>query len=409
MKTKYLVTSLLLPVIGLMLLACSSINKYDDIESWELYRIQVGGKYGFINEHGNIVIEPQFDRAYWYFGDGVCYAEIGGQKGLINTDGEFVLYLDNTFSWVRQFQNGIATFNDNNNKIGVIEKSGEIILPAIYKNIARDESYGLIIEDTLGNCGYVNNKGQLIVPCKYDAVNGFHEGLMVVATSDKCGYVDTAGVWVLDAIYDDARGFGEGYARVKMNGKWSFIDHNGNIVPNMCYDEILTGFSCNRAFVKNKNEIEMIDKRGTRITEIEADSVCEFHEGFATFKKNGKYGKLDTNGRVVIQPKYKKLYATNRGLAIFEENNKQGLIDTAENVIVKALHEEFFNKSEFSLLQFEDDNWRRGIYYDRRGNLIWKDMKNSSYLSDKPTKSDFVDYFDSRLSELDPIEGIYYR
>ena len=72
---------------------------------------------------------------------------------------------------------------------------------------------------------------------------------MVVATSSKCGYVDSTGVWVIDSIYNDARAFGDGLARVKTNDKWRFIDKSGKVVGKLTCDDILTGFSSNRAFV----------------------------------------------------------------------------------------------------------------------------------------------------------------
>lgn len=403
--------SLFLVAICLTMVACNSTSKQDSVttESQELYRIQVGGKCGFINEYGKLMIEPQFDRAYWFFGDGVCYAEIGERKGLINTDGEFVVELDNSINWVSKSQNDVSVFHTKNGKQGIINILGEVVLPATFKTVIRDESNGFIVEDTLGNQGYVNYQGEFIVPCKYDEIHSVNEGLMVVATNNKFGYMDTTGVWVIDTVYNDARDFGDGLARVKIGEKWQFINHEGIIDERFNYDEVFTGFSCNRAFVKNGNAIELIDTSGTQIAVVEVDSVYGFSEGFATFKKNGKYGKIDTVGNIVIQSMYEKLSHTMNGLSVFEKKGKQGLIDNNGNVIVNAIHEKFLRKTGCSLLQFADDNWTRGTYYDREGNLIWKDMSVNSYqLPDTPTKEDWKCFFDAKLSEMNPIEGIYY-
>ena len=192
-------------VICAIFIGCTSTDKEELIESKELYRIQVGGKCGFINEIGKLVIEPQFDSAFWIFGDSVCYAEIGERRGLINTNGEFVTELDKSIICVFQFNNGVASFITETGKKGIINKSGEIVLPAIYKNVWEDGDNGFIIEDTLGNQGYVNIKGDVIVPCRYDAVSWLNEGLLIVVTNNKCRYADSTGVWVIDSIYDDAR------------------------------------------------------------------------------------------------------------------------------------------------------------------------------------------------------------
>lgn len=406
-------TLVIVAVVFLAAISCSSNNNDKTNECRELYRIQVGGKCGFINERGNLVIDPQFDDAYWTFAEGVCYAKLGERKGLINTVGEFVVELDSTFSLVCGFSHNLALFSVTNGKWGIVNKTGEIILPAIYENIWRDGNNGFTIVDTLGKQGYVNCLGDFIVPCKYASVSGYSEGLMAVATNKKCGYVDTLGNWVIDTIYDDAHNFGDGVARVKVGNQWYFIDHNANRVSELNHDTPLTGFACNRAFVKKDGKIEMINIKGQRIAEINADSVYGFSEGYATFKKNGKYGKLDTNGMVVVQPKFEKLYRTINGLSVFEKNGKKGAIDTAGNVLVDAIYKDivnnykdFLDNNNSSLLICGNDNGN--AYYDKKGNLIWKDQGNTFTWPEKPSKSDYIAYFDSRLSELDPIEGIYY-
>lgn len=387
----------------------SNVNSDDEPESQVLFRIKAGGKFGFINEQGKLVIEPQFDWANWFiFKNGVCHAVLGERNGLINSSGEFVVELNQSIKSVNLFVNDVTDFDDINGKQGLISKSGDIVLPAIYKMIQSDGNKGFIVEDTLGKFGYVRCNGEFIMPCQYDDVKGFEEGLMVVAKDSKYGYVDTTGVLVIDMVYSEAYSFGDGFARVKDGEKWQFIDHNGNVATKFNYDEILSGFECNRAFVRYCDEIDLIDKEGAVISTIDADSVYGFHEGYASVQKNGKYGKLDSNGTFIIQPKYEKIFLTNDGLSVYEKNNNQGVIDTAGNIIVEALHEKVIVKGSLSLIWCIDDDFARSTYYDRKGNLIWKDMDNGRNLPNKPSKDDWKSFFDAKLVDMDPIEGLYY-
>lgn len=410
MSTKKLLQIAVLAFINTMIASCVLNDEKSKEDSQELYRVRVGDKCGFINENGKIIIEPQFDDAYYFFGDGVCFAISGNRKGLINAEGKFVAELDTAINWTYRFEHGVTVCKANNYKLkGIINKSGEIILPAIYRNIVSDGDNGFIVEDTLGNQGYVNNQGDFVIPCKYSKVGGFSEGLIPVEAGKKYGYVDTNGIWVIDTIYDEARHFGNGFARVKTDGKWHFINHDGNRVERFKCDEILTGFNCNRAFVKNGNALELIDTLGTKIAEVKADSVWGFSDGFGGFKINGKVGFLDTLGIAVLRPKYEKLSVPDNGLCIFENNGKKGLVTISGDVVFDAIYEEITIEESLILSRYYENGQNCCTYYDKKGNLIWKDIVEDKFSwPEKPTKKDFISYFDSRLSELDPIEGIYY-
>ena len=100
-----------LAITYLVIVSCSNENEWN-IDNKELYRIQVEGKIGFINEKGKLVIDPQFDDAHPFFSDSVCFAKIGERKGLINTRGELVAELDSTIATVNDFMNLAKAINN---------------------------------------------------------------------------------------------------------------------------------------------------------------------------------------------------------------------------------------------------------------------------------------------------------
>lgn len=410
MKKKQFIIVLAYILLCLVTTSCSDSESVNT--SWkQLYRINVGGKYGFINEKGDIIIEPQFDNAFFYFSDSVCFAQIGEKRGLINTEGQLSTELSDEISWVYGFHRNKAICIGSNNKYGIIDKNGTIILPIIYNEIICNDSIGFIVEDSIGNRGYVKNNGDYIVPCIFDDVNGYEDNLTVVATSRKCGYVDTMGHWVIDSIYDDARGFGNGYARVKKDGIWMFIDKKGESVKNLLFDEILTGFNDNRAFVKEGNSILLIDTKGNTIKKIAADTVYAFKNGYATYSNGNFFGKIDTNGNEIIPPIYERLGHFSNGNFPYKRNGKYGLIDIEGNIVIEAIHNAGIGIIDTLILYGQDTingAWSL-TYYNNQGEIIWRDMPAKKFIwPEIPTKDDYITYFDSKLSELDPIEGIYY-
>ena len=74
--------------------------------------------------------------------------------------------------------------------------------------------------------GLLDDKGNIVVPYIYDHIFGFddYSGLGVVELNGKKGYIDKKGNIIIQLIYDDARGFNEGLSAVKLNDKWGYIN-----------------------------------------------------------------------------------------------------------------------------------------------------------------------------------------
>lgn len=103
---------------------------YDDIDclSDGLARIERDGKYGFIDNTGQVVIPPKYDLA-WDFSEGLARVSQNGKAGFIDNTGKVVIPLkyDKAYS----FYNGVA---------GVLDRS---IGEAFYINRQGERLYWL--------------------------------------------------------------------------------------------------------------------------------------------------------------------------------------------------------------------------------------------------------------------------
>lgn len=87
--------------------------------------------------------------------------------------------------------------------------------------------------------GYINERGKIAIPLRFEWANDFHEGLAVVKVWDdtsifhwRFGYIDMSGHFVIPPIYDYADEFRNGRAKVKWyDGQGychaAYIDENG--------------------------------------------------------------------------------------------------------------------------------------------------------------------------------------
>lgn len=278
---------------------------------------------------------------------------------------------------------------------------------------------GSLLEQALSETTYIieNDKGDTIGE-SYEMIRRFSKGLCAVKKAGKWGYIDSDGFMKINTSYDIAFSFSEdGMARVKQGNRHLYIDIKGN--ENISVDSSLTDFHCGRAAAIMNGEKCIIDIRGNKVCQIDADSICPFdtNDCLATIIKKGKASKIDTNGAVVLETDYDYLGAFVGGIAPVKKKKKWGYIDTANNVVVEIKYEGFFEFINNTICDLravyeEINDVLCFSYYDLKGNLVWQDTPPAKRFHDYDAyawgKKEYIDYFKNNLSSLDPIEGLYY-
>jgi hypothetical protein len=84
----------------------------------------------------------------------------------------------------------------------------------------------------IGKYGFLNTRGEIIIPAKFDFAQYFTEGLCAVRQNNKWGYIDKQGKIVIPFQFDYALPFRKGYAKVQIKNDFFIIDKNGEIVLN---------------------------------------------------------------------------------------------------------------------------------------------------------------------------------
>lgn len=111
----------------------------------------------------------------------------------------------------------IEIYTSDRGMKGLRTNTGRTILPAIYNQIELDPASGLyrvqIISKSGTQMGYVNNRGETVIPVEF-RVLGFLKDGMIVAAKERYGYLDRNGNIAISFIYEGASDFSKGEAEV---------------------------------------------------------------------------------------------------------------------------------------------------------------------------------------------------
>ncbi|HEY3067069.1 MAG TPA: WG repeat-containing protein [Methylomirabilota bacterium] len=300
-----------------------------------LYPVKVGGKYGYIDARGKLVVPAQFDAA-GDFDAGLAPVKIGPRWGFIDAAGKTVIAPQFDLAW--GFRDNVALVQLGTSLTGrrtrLIGRDGRFITTGEYAS-ARVLGGGLIGIEVRGKWGIVDSDGHTTVSPRFDEIAEVGEGVLPFRRGAVWGFVDPAGKIIVPAQFDTARPFADTLAAVEINrardtsavcradrvtcvGHWGFIGHDGRFVIPATYDSAAS-------FAEGLARIE-VDRRDSPHPE------CRPHVSLV--QCGGKIGFLDRTGRIVIAPAYDRAWDFANGRARVERAGKVGFIDRQGATVV---------------------------------------------------------------------------
>lgn len=188
-------------------------------------------------------------------------------------------------------------------------------------------SGGLCAVKNSDGYGYINTKGEEVIPCKFDDADNFSCGMARVTVDGKFGYINKNGEMIIPAEYDKySRNFSEDLVALEKDGKFGFADKNGKLVIPFVYDYAYD-FSEGIAPVKKNGLYGFIDKTGKIVIDFKWSWASSFKEGYARVStKKGAFSYIDHSGEIALDLDYDYLFEFNEGTAVVFNNDTYALI-----------------------------------------------------------------------------------
>ena len=275
-------------------------------------------------------------------------------RNIVFHDGENLLF-DSKYMHIGKFVNDVAIVNivkDNRLYYGMINKKGETVLPTIYSFIQRFNN-GMFKCCLNGRVGILNENGDYIIPNQFLSVGEYENGLSLIVES-------------VDGTYskDSLREYG-------------YMDLEGNIVLSSCsyISKQSEGLSvvCRKGVWGFFNILERKTTKveGSSYVGLPHDDLAKANYGGTYTQKDvigGKWGFVDKNGNIVINPTFDYVYNFSEGIAAVKIGDKYGFIDTAGVLIVPCEYDEVkshFEEDEGKLIKGD-----KVYVFNRIGELV---------------------------------------
>lgn len=260
-----------------------------------------------------------------------------------------------------------------NNKFGVINKNGEVVVSPIYDEID------------------IPNPSKSLFICMYD-YNTENEQYSIKVLNDKSEQI-LYEYFIVEAIEINPTiseiPYEKSVLKYKQNGKYGLIDFEGNVIVKPKYEQIeaLDGVE-GLLLVKDKENYGVININGDTVIKekydsIQADSyltninLSELEKiGFIIGESdNGsfKYGYLNSKGEQILDIKYSQIQRiqniteNNDTYLVAFENDKVGFYKNSENIIKHEYEDIFYDENNNSLILQKDS--KQGVS-DLNGNIF---------------------------------------
>lgn len=327
----------------------------------DVLRVKKDNKYGLIDYNGKEILPTQYDSIEAL--EGVKNSLIIKKEervGLCDNQGNIII--EPEYKEIKaignDYKNGYVVVNSDN-KYGLVDFTKQVILETKYEEVKPVVASNIYIVKEDGKLKAINKDLETLVENKFDDVKQLNSENIVFVKNKKYGIMNTEGEIKTKAEYDDIEYIFDNYYVAKKSGKYGIINvENETIVP-FNYEKISYRKEADFIEVEKKDAevTEILNNKFEKqlegiITEVNAEKayirirtndeykyynfkfeekdVKELLNTNTTFlsKKDGKYGYVDKDGKIVVDYIYEDAKEQNPyGYAAVKKDGKWGAID----------------------------------------------------------------------------------
>lgn len=341
-------------------------TNYDKIEALENYdesgnvwyeenvlKVQKDGKWGLIDLDGNELA-------------GILYDDITPLKGIKNSfivkkdvlvgllNNKGAKIIDTTYTQIlnfgEEYKNGYITVNQEN-KYGIVSFSGEKILENQYEKIDNiyNDKYFVIQEN--GKQQLIDKKGNKIITENFDEIKQIANSGIVFVRQNKYGLMDFEGNVIIEPNYDNLKEINTDIFVANKNGKLGAIDKNQNEKIAFAYKDIYYNKKAGIYVADDENFTSSILNSNFEVKLMGILSEINTDSGYMKLKIDDEYKYYNFKFE---EKNIKDILITNK-IYLSKQNGKYGFVDSKGKVIVDYIYDDGTELNEYGYAAVKKD------------------------------------------------------
>ena len=220
----------------------------------------------------------------------------------------------------------------------------------------------VVLRRPLGHYTNAKNCDSVYLVSIYNYIAFVDEDFNLITPFDYRDYIRNNDCYILvNRKRDDLRSRFEDLLNIDL-GKhkvpYSFIDKSGRIISRHTYNRIAASGSKGLYRVYDNGKQGLVDMKGETIIKPEFDSITNFSHGYASIKKNGMWGFINSQ-RLIVEPQFDSIFYDNNDIAKIEKNGKWGwaMLDTTLSIVEPNYYQIEYGKGVFKVKESKGEGY----------------------------------------------------
>lgn len=358
------------------------------------------GKYGLLTHELEILLPAQYDHLRSLNKDHYIVRK-RGKSGVIRADNSITIPM--IYDSIVAEEPLLRAFNKTTGW-SLLDIHHNIKTQKNYEWIGTHYNYFYPVKNN-GFWGALNEEGEEIIHCVFDSLHEISTDRLVVKFKNKFGIIDSQENWVVapqsyplrlinDSCYlqiapqnkflkkftgeiiyftDNKIEFNiDHWTEYLPEGTVKTIDYQGRILNRVeppALDKLQEIFPEQEGMrgIKRDGKFGFIDSRGRLRIANRYDGIGTFHEGLAAIKLIGKWGFVNMQDQIVINPNFESVTGFLNGISIVQKSGKTGIINISGKILLSL---------EYDSIQYQPNKklrlYKKGLVglADRQGSIL---------------------------------------